>query len=347
MRTRGIVVITLSMLAAPVSHAAVDPNSGIDFVTVGAVGNAAYQAPNPNLRVNNRGGVGYVYNIGKFEVTTAQWVEFFNAAYDRPADDRLPNVYVPTYWGAVRTTPNTPGGMRWSVPAGNEMRPVGNISWRMAAMYANWLCNDKSTDRAAFMNGAYDVTTFGFTPGGTWTDQAAHNPGARYWIPTLDEWLKAAHFDPNKQNADGTTGGWWQYGNSSDTPFTYGLPPSMRGNGTANSGYWSPSPFSVPLGAYTGVQSPWGLYDVAGGTAEWTESILRLPGGQYRFVDGSFWSEGLDSATINDALDSIADDDPHIPTYEYGVRIASLVPSPGSLALGAGALTTFSRRRKR
>lgn len=331
-----------------VAQAAIDPNSGVDFVTIGAVGNAPYRTANPNYSVNNRGGVGYVYNIGKFEVTTAQWVEFFNAAYDRPANDRLLHLYIPNYWGAASTAPNTPGGLRWTVPAGNEMRPVGGISWRIAAMYCNWLCNGKSTDRAAFMNGAYDVSTFGFTPGGTWTDQAAHNPGARYWIPTLDEWLKAAHYDPNKPNPDGTTGGWWQYGNSSDAPFTYGLPPLMGGNGTANSGYWNPSPFSVPLGSYTGVQSPWGLYDVAGGTAEWTESIRTLLSGtKIRYVDGSFWSEDATSADINDQLLSVADDFPHIPTYEYGLRIASSIPSPGSLTLVVGALCIVRQRRKK
>ncbi len=67
---------------------------------------------------------------------------------------------------------------------GNEMIPVGNISWRMAAMYANWLNNDQSSDRSAFLNGAYDVSTFTYTPAGRFRDQLTHNPDAKYWIPT-------------------------------------------------------------------------------------------------------------------------------------------------------------------
>src|SRR5690606_22099076 len=144
-----------------------------------------------------------------------QWVEFYNAAFDRPRDDWIPWLVPPTQtnWGAAPTQPNTPDGLRWRVPAGNDMRAVGNISWRGAAIYCNWLHNGQSTDRAAFLNGAYDVSTFG---GGAFefTDQATHNPGARYWIPTWDEWLKAAHYDPDRNGPD--QGGWWLYSNGTD-----------------------------------------------------------------------------------------------------------------------------------
>jgi hypothetical protein len=40
----------------------------------------------------------------------------------------------------------------------------------MAAMYCNWLHNNQSTDRQAFLNGAYDVSTFGYS-GTVFTDQ--------------------------------------------------------------------------------------------------------------------------------------------------------------------------------
>ncbi len=249
------IVVGLTIAAAPVS-AQVDPRSGIDFVTVGAPGNAAWAGDGTvGDRAIGRGSVGYEYKIGKFEVTTAQWVEFFNAAYDRPAADRLPHLIPPNFWGAAGTTPNTPGGLRWRVPSGNEMIPVGNISWRMAAMYCNWLCNDKSNDRAAFLNGAYDVSTFYYT-GDVFHDQFTHNPGAAYWIPTWDEWLKAAHYDPNRNGLG--QGGWWTYADMSDDPLVYG-PPGLLVNGQATqaNGNWTApafpgyNPFSIPLGSYS------------------------------------------------------------------------------------------------
>ena len=243
--------------AGPVAAQTPDP-SGIEFVTIGAVGNAPWNGNGtPGDRAIGRGGVDYEYRIGKFEVTTAQWVEFFNAAYDRPREEWLPHLSIPTHWGATNGTPTTPGGRAWSVPAGNEMRAVGNISWRMAAIYCNWLHNDKRRDRDAFLSGAYDVSTFGYF-GNIFTDQSERSPGARYFIPTWDEWLKAAHYDPNKNGPDQP--GWWTYSYQSDTTLVSGLP----GVGSGNWGATIPNPFSIPLGAYTNVTSPWGLYDVAG-----------------------------------------------------------------------------------
>jgi formylglycine-generating enzyme required for sulfatase activity len=309
------------------------------------VGNAPYQSVIPNDFVNGRGSVNYQYSIGRFEVTTAQWTEFFNAAYDRPADDRIPYLVVPDHWGAVPTTPNTAGGLRWSVPAGNEMRAVGDISWRMAAIYCNWLHNGKSAERNAFLNGAYDVSTFGFQ-GAIFTDQASHHPDARYWIPTWDEWLKAAHYDPNKPNPDGTTGGWWQYSNGSDTPYVYGVP----GAGQANAGFSNPSPYSIPLGSYPDVQSPWGLLDMAGATTEWTESIRQLSGpdgNRYRVFDGSYWVQDAFQAQLADRIREYGGEYPHIPTLEFGLRIASSVPAPGPWAVGVGALSILGLRRRR
>ncbi|GJQ29118.1 MAG: hypothetical protein HBSAPP03_10020 [Phycisphaerae bacterium] len=318
----------------------VDPLSGIEFVRITHPGNAPYQSIFPTDFVNGRGGVDYEYRIGKYEVTTQQWVEFFNAAYDR-ADAPLPHLLPPDFWGAAGTTPNNPGRQRWMVPSGNEMRPVGDISWRMAAMYCNWLTNGKSSERAAFLSGAYDVSTFGFN-GGIFTDQLVHSPGAQYWIPTWDEWLKAAHYDPNKVNGDGSTGGWWQYSNGSDTAYVYG-PPSV---GQANAGFTTPSPFAIPLGAYA-TTSPWGLYDTAGGTTEWTESVRTfVTGERFRVFDGSHWGQNAFTSGIRDRVQEWGGEYPHIPTYEHGFRIASIVP-PASTCAPAGVLLGLQCARRR
>lgn len=356
MRIRGIVVITLSILAAT-ALAAVDPNSGIDFVTIGAVNNPAWTGGGSN---NNRGSVGYVYNIGKFEVTTAQWAEFMNAALDRPADDRIPAVQYPSIWGATAVPPANAGGRRYVVQPGRENIPVGGITWRTAAVYANWLHNSKGTNREAFLSGAYDVSTFGVGPNGVgFTDQLTRSPGARYWIPSLDEWMKAAHYDPNKPNADGTIGGWWQYPNATDTPLLYAPPHQFTQDGResqANAiwdsfGWPGFDPFQVPLGAYTDVVSPWGLYDVAGGTSEWTETPLYFTGDVYprfRITDGSAWASAA-SGTTDSAGSRWSAYGPAYAGYDAGLRIASSVPAPGVALIGAcvvvGAGWNGRRRR--
>jgi formylglycine-generating enzyme required for sulfatase activity len=332
----------------------VDPASGIEFVRITHPGNAPWTGP--SLYNNNRGGVDYVYSIGRFEVTTAQWAEFMNAALDRPAGDAIPHVVAPYVWGAVGATPNNPGRPRFAVPAGNEMLPTGGITWRTAAIYCNWLHNGKSTDREAFLSGAYDVSTFGYYLGGsTFTDQLTRSEGARYWIPSLDEWMKAAHWDPSKVNPDGTTGGWWEYSNGSDTPFVYG-PPGISVDGqptNANAG-WSDfsfpgfNPYAVPLGAYSDAISPWGLLDVAGATSEWTVGYRQLSFEMYprsRILEGSAWT------APNVAGDRVgvtgATTFPTLPSMDFGFRVASSVPAPGAFSLGVGAILISVRRYRR
>ena len=358
----GIAAAAVALLAASFPVAAdIDPRSGIDFVRITHPGNAPWMGDGtPGDRAVGRGGVNYEYSIGRFEVTTSQWAEFFNAAFDRPKEERLPHLIPPGFWGAQPTTPNTPGGLRWRVPAGNEMRPVGNISWRMAAMYCNWLHNGKSTAREAFLDGAYDVSTFGYQGhSGIFTDQQTHHPDARYWIPTWDEQLKASHYDPALNDG---AGGWWLYNISSDTAPAYGPPgvhvrtsglpgpdpngPLSQANGLWNSfdfpGY---DPFTVPLGAYPDVQSPWGLLDTAGGTVEWTEEVVlvndRYP--VFRLADGTGWASG---SGLTDLVTYSTGESPSFSLYDLGFRVASSVPSPGSASLMLGLVVTLTRRRR-
>jgi formylglycine-generating enzyme required for sulfatase activity len=348
-----LVAVTLTSATA---FGQVDPLSGIDFVTITAPGNAAW-AGNGSAQDQavGRGSVGYEYRIGKFEVTTSQWAEFMNAAFDRPQSEWISHLLPPGQWGAAGTTPNTPGGRRWFVPAGNEMRGVGGIDWRMAAIYCNWLHNNKSLDRSAFLSGAYDVSTFAYVQSGpftVFTDQRTRSAGARYFIPTWDEWLKAAHYDPNKTNADGSVGGWWTYSNSTDSPFVPG-PPGELVNGqlaTANFGFQNAgdlSCWSVPLGSYAGVQSPWGLVDTAGMTQEWVEEAL---GGFYglssRRFEGSSWGDNPAVFLADSVSFGAGSAFPTLNFASNGFRIASVVPGSGTLiSVAVGVMLVASRRR--
>ena len=89
---------------------------GIEFVRVGAVNNPGFVAggfPLPSWPVNGRGGVGYEYRIGKYEITTGQWMEFMNTFSNVEYEDRPPffNWFGPFTWGANRRIATGGGGI--------------------------------------------------------------------------------------------------------------------------------------------------------------------------------------------------------------------------------------------
>lgn len=186
------------------------------------------------------------------------------------------------------------------------------MGWRYAARYCNWLTNGKGLEQAAFENGAYDTSTFTDNPDGSFNDQLTHNPDALFWIPTLDEWTKAMHWDPTKNNGEG---GYWRYPTSSDTAPIPGAPGTGETNGGTGVFY--------DVGAYAGVMSPWGLLDGSGGVAEWLEyADLRL---LTRGTRGSSWA----LPTYFDQVDRVLTTGIFAPN---GLRIASVIPAPSSMA---------------
>ena len=153
-----------------------------------------------------------------------------------------------------------------------------------------------------------------------YTDALTHKAGARYWIPTLDEQLKAVYYDPNRYGAG--RGGWWQWANCSDSPGISGLP----GVGQTSVGV---DPFvadTIPLGAYPSSKSPWGLLDTSGGAPEWNEGA---------FPPGSPRERGLlfSQAGAGYGGDSIEGMNTADPLFSGGLRIASDIPSPGTILI--------------
>lgn len=191
------------------------PDYGFNFITIGDAGNPAYDGFDLFGLVSGRGSVGYEYRIAQTEVTSAQFAEFLNAWDSSGGGFGVIGAF---YWGGFYD------GSQWTVVPGKELNPVGGISWREAAIFTNWLHNGKPTnDLSGFLSGAYDTSTFtSRTDEFGFNDQTTRSPGARYWIPSLDEWIKAAHYDPDK-NGKGS-GGWWLYSDGSDTQPVPGMP---------------------------------------------------------------------------------------------------------------------------
>ncbi len=323
--------------------ASAQPSYGYDFMTIGSPGNAPYQSADLNSRTHGRGSVAYEYRISRTEVTSQQWMEFINAYSGELGD---PYHFSVVSGGFMPDSSYSGPGSRWTLISPSLANaPVFGIDWRQAAMYMNWLHNDKQHTLAALQTGAYETSTFGDLPGGEFSDAPTHLPGAKYWIPTLDEWVKAAHYDPNRYGPG--QGGYWQSVNSTDEPLVAGLP----GVGQTTAGLEINEPFllgerDIPLGTYADQMSPWGLLDLSGGASEWTEEVY-YPGilNFARGVEGQAAGRIFDFAPNTDLIDYLGTERP-VGGFRTGFRVASSVPSPGVLLMLAAASGVACARRR-
>src|SRR5207245_847392 len=198
----------------------------------------------PDTRYNSIsvGSVDHVYQIGKYEVTAGQYTEFLNAGANADHNG-LYNTAMGdpggTSLGAnIQRTGSSPNYI-YSVDAEWANRPVNYVSFWDAARFANWLNNGQPT-------GTQDSGT---TEGGSYHDVGnqtlfGRNAGAKFFIPTENEWYKAAYHKNN-----GVTGNYWDYPTASNTAPINTLPdPGNHANfydgfGTGNNGYTIGSPY--------------------------------------------------------------------------------------------------------
>jgi formylglycine-generating enzyme required for sulfatase activity len=206
MKTKLLTTALLAAISCP-AFAAVN----IDWVTIGDPGNAAQSAAKRTHSESGGDGYGavdYVYRISRNETTIAQYTAFLNAvATTDPYNLYNVNMAIGNIAGIQRN--GTSGSYTYSV-IGSGDRPVTVVSWFDAARFANWLHNGQPTgaqNTSTTEDGAYTLN------GATSGTAPAKNVGATVWIPTENEWFKAAYYDPTK----GTSGGYWLHANQSDT----------------------------------------------------------------------------------------------------------------------------------
>ena len=104
-------------------------------------------------------------------------------------------------------------------------------------------------------------------------------PGATYFIPTENEWYKAAYYDPQKGGAG--VAGYWDYPMMSDQPTVPSNDlPNPDGGNNANfyqnqsgySGYTLGSPYyTTVVGDFENSASAYGTFDQGGNLSEWNE----------------------------------------------------------------------------
>ncbi len=188
----------LSLLCSPSFSAII-----VDTVPVGDPGNAGEVKGQGTF-----GDVNYDYRIGTYEVTNAQYAEFLKA---KAASDPLA-LYNSVMGTDVRggiTQNGVSGSFTYSVKQNMANKPVIWLSWYSAVRFANWLHNGQGNGDTE--TGAYTLT--GGTPIPTNGNNVTRNAGARWFLPTEDEWYKAAYYDPTLNSG---SGGYFDYATHTD-----------------------------------------------------------------------------------------------------------------------------------
>lgn len=277
----------------------------IDFVTIGNPGNVADNAGAPNPA----GSVNYYYNIGKYEVSRDQIIK---ANLDGGLGITLSDM---SSYGAN----------------GGNM-PATGISWLEAAKYVNYL-NTSHGSSVAYKISGNQFTPWGSTEIGYNPNNNFRNTLAKFFLPTVDEWYKAAYGSPN--------GTWYKYSTGSDTA------PTVVDQGTdPNTAVWNNRNSPAPIDNAGGL-SPYGTMAQGGNVFEWNETISpnnNSANVDYLIIRGGAWGYGIGAAT----LDSSSLSHGYISLeYEFhGFRVAS-VPEPSALSLLVVGLGVVLRHRRR
>ena len=237
----------------------------INWTNIGNPGNAA----DPTY---GGGAVSYVYNIGTYDVTNAQYVEFLNAK----GASNSAGIYNSTmgWTGGTYTYGNytfgniiqsgRSGSYTYSVSSTYANNPVVGVSWFDAARFCNWLQNGQ---------GSGDMETGAYTLNGANSSGQIilANTNALIRLPTVNEWYKAAYYN-------GATG-------------TYSLYPDGRNNVTpadANYSYINGGVVNVNYGT----PSSYGAYDMGGNVWQWNDYFwyeYTLPYDSTRGLRGGAW----------------------------------------------------------
>jgi len=256
------------------------------------------------------GSVDHAYDIGTYEVTNAQYVDFLNAKGASNSN----GIYTGTMgntgaYGSNILQSGFSGGYTYSVSSTYANQPVVGVTWFDAARFSNWLGNGQ---------GSGSMETGAYTLNGATSGIINVNPGAAVYIPSENEWYKAAYY--NGANS------------------TYSLYPNGLNTITA-----ADANYNGALGGATdvgyGKASSSGTFGQGGNAWEWNDAVIS---GSSRGLRGGSWgNSAFGLASSGRGIGG--------PSVEYdivGFRVAS-VPEPTSVFLaifGSGVMLT---RRKR
>jgi len=188
----------------------------MEWVTVGNPGNA------PDTSVMNDGtsgygSVDYVYRIGTYPVTNAQYTAFLNAVAASDPNNLYSSPMGFSSRGGIARS-GEPGTYAYSVRENMGDKPVAFVRWYSAARMANWMTNGQTTGPQDSSTTETGVYTFDGVTSISAITRDLSNPN-QVFIPTEDEWHKAAYHQPADEGGNST--GYWLYATQSNSVPTF------------------------------------------------------------------------------------------------------------------------------
>jgi len=229
----------------------------IDFVTIGNPNNLA----DPNASPRPAGAVSYIYRMGKYEVSR----------------DMITKANAEGSLGISMYSMTSYGG-------NGSNRPATFVKWNEAMAFVNWL-NTSTGGTPAYktdVKGLFQVWTP--SDAGYQASNPYRNSLAKYWLPSIDEWHKAAYSSPS--------GTWYRLATGTDG-FYPENPTSVRNGTGANTIVCGWSTFTGPADIMdAGGLSPYGTMAQNGNVEELVETAydgVNDTTGENRSFRGGSW----------------------------------------------------------
>jgi sulfatase modifying factor 1 len=188
------------------------PKLSIELLKVGNINNIA----DP---LTGFGSIDYEYKIGKYIITIAQYTQFLNnIAFEDKYNLYDERMAIDMAIAGIDRN-GISGKYKYSVMnnvGDSSNRPIVYISILNAMRFVNWLSNGQPCGKQTkhtTENGSYDLKIQNIK-----IKRNKINPNTKkpplYFIPTENEWYKAAYYDPTLNN---NMGGYYLYASNSNT----------------------------------------------------------------------------------------------------------------------------------
>lgn len=334
-----------------------------ELVAVGDAGNL----PDP---LTGLGAVQEPFQIGKYPVTVLQWATFLNAVHvvegntDDPRNLYHEEMFDPNNQssclskisGVVRkkisstdftghvTTLFFPKEFGMELGHYYASLPMTGLSIDDCKRYLNWLHNGAPDyvklcqNDPPFVQFTLSPKLLAITETGAYDFTEGHHgelmKGARYFLPSLDQWYKAAYYKAGKNNS-----GYWSYPTQTDKLFYQTSSPIVINNPScsktganfaiikSHKKYYMDDyhqienvftdetifgenerkkellPNTTPVGSFKDSPSSYGTYDQGGNVREWTSEFFA-PGGSYNETSDQLKSENANKKSFNPSTKS-------------------------------------------